>query len=77
MLQGFTVQHDGYSKTQNEAGLKVTRQYLPPCTNRLGKTHPVARSMVTSEDYLHAVACSWPFVMAVCHETAPSLMSHV
>lgn len=32
--KGFTVQHDGYSKTQNEAGLKVTRQYLPPCTNR-------------------------------------------
>ena len=35
-LQGFTVLHDGYSKGQIEAGLKVTRQFLPPCTNRSG-----------------------------------------
>lgn len=32
--QGFMVEHDGYSKPTQEGGLRVTRQFQPPCTNR-------------------------------------------
>jgi len=31
-LQGFSIQHDGYSKTQKGMGLKGVRQFTPPCT---------------------------------------------
>ncbi|KAL3144028.1 hypothetical protein ABBQ32_003832 [Trebouxia sp. C0010 RCD-2024] len=32
--QGFLVTHDGYSKKQQAAGLKVSRKFTPPCTTR-------------------------------------------
>lgn len=34
VVQGFLVTHDGYSKKQQAAGLKVLRKFTPPCTTR-------------------------------------------
>ena len=34
VVQGFVVTHDGYSKTQQAAQLKVSRKFSPPCTTR-------------------------------------------
>ena len=31
-LQGFVVEHDGYSKTQQAQQMKTVRCFTPPCT---------------------------------------------
>ena len=33
--QGFTLEHGGYSKSQQEGNMKAKRYYIPPCTIRL------------------------------------------
>ena len=32
--QGFTLDHGGYSKSQQEGNMKAKRYYIPPCTIR-------------------------------------------
>ena len=32
--QGFTLEHGGYSKSQQEGNMKAKRYYIPPCTIR-------------------------------------------
>lgn len=37
--QGFTLEHGGYSKSQQEGNMKAKRYYIPPCTIRSVTQH--------------------------------------
>ena len=38
--QGFTLEHGGYSKSQQEGNMKAKRYFIPPCTIRCASSVP-------------------------------------
>ena len=60
--QGFTLDHGGYSKSQQEGNMKAKRYYIPPCTIRSVPVHslplPIAKpglllgSALSNKDWL-------------------------
>ena len=68
VVQGFVVTHNGYSKTQQAAELKVSRKFSPPCTTRQApraldalQLLAVLRLIYCGLSMLHAVVYGWGY----------------
>ena len=69
--QGFTLEHGGYSKSQQEGNMKAKRYYIPPCTIRLDHSAMHATHHLKARSALGISMLSACSLRAVCRYGMP------